>query len=157
MKIQWTIRKKRGNYRPTLHYVITLEDFEKELAVSSLTIKSNIPKIPNPHQPYCLPDTNERVLKWKPQDYHFISVPYFKNGELEECIRLPFRESGVYPEVEESLRRLHFEHEKIVRLTYAHEPLNERKELEMLRDTRGHIAANVFSPRLLYTATVRRS
>lgn len=149
MIIKWTITKERGNFRPSLHYAITLEDFEKALAVNALTIKSEIPKIPNPHLRHCLPGTNEREPGWKPYDFHFISVPYFKTGERGECIRLPFRENGGYPEVEASFKRLRCEYEKIVRQAYDHKPLNETNELDMSPETRRHIAANVFSSRLL--------
>ncbi|MCP4114582.1 MAG: hypothetical protein GY737_04130 [Desulfobacteraceae bacterium] len=143
MKINWTITKKRGNFRPSLNYKITLEAFEKELAVNAITLKSTIPAIPDPHQGFCLPGTNERTSHWKASDFHYLSVPYFKRGEASGFIRLPFRESREYPEIAASFQTLREEYEAVVRQAYGQEPLHLEDELEMSRGTKQEIAATI--------------
>ncbi len=143
MKINWTITKKRGNFRPTLNYKITLEAFEKKLAVNAVSIKSTIPAVPDPHQGFCLPGTNERSPQWKGSNCHYLSVPYFKKGEASGFIRLPFRESREYPEVTASFQTLRDAYETVVRQAYGHGPLNLTDELEMSQGTKQEIAATI--------------
>lgn len=143
MKINWTIAKKRGNFRPSLNYRITLEAFEKKLAVNAVSIKSTIPEIPNPHQGFCLPDTNERIPHWEASNCHYLSVPYFKKGEVNGFIRLPFRESREYPEVAASFQTLRESYETVVRQAYGQEPLHLENELDMSRRTKQEIAATI--------------
>lgn len=149
MRIKWTINKKRGNFRPCLNYTITLETFEKDLAVNALTIKSLIPRIPNPTQAFCLPGTDERDASWTAGDYHHISVPYFKNGEVREFIRLPFRESGRYPEVEASFKLLRQAYEDVVQAAYSRSPICQQGEMDISGDTKKVIAARVAGSKLL--------
>lgn len=152
MRIQWTIEKKRGNFRPTLTYTITLETFEKELAVNALSIKSRIPRIPNSHCHFCLPGEDERDASWTPERYHYISVPsvtYLKNGEIRKVIRLPFREHGEYPEIEESFESIRNSYEDIVKQAYSHSPISERGEMNISAETRKIIAARVVGAKLL--------
>ncbi len=141
MKIKWTITKKRGNFRPSLNYKLTLEPFEKKLAVNAVTIKSTIPEIANSHQSFCLPGTNERAPHWTPTDFHYLSVPYFKKGEASGFIRLPFRESREYPEVATSFQALRDEYEAVVRQAYGQDPIHLEEEIEMSRRTKQEIAA----------------
>ena len=143
MEINWTITKKRGNFRPSLNYKITLELFEKELAVNAISIKSTIPYIPNPHQAFCLPDANERNPHWRASNFHYLSVPYFKKGESSGFIRLPFRESREYPEVAVSFQRLRDAYEAVVRQAYGQRPLHLENQLGMSRGTKQEIAATI--------------
>ncbi|MEA1966774.1 MAG: hypothetical protein U9N77_00895 [Thermodesulfobacteriota bacterium] len=154
MLINWKIKKKRGNHRPSLNYKIVLEDFEKKLAVPSIIIQSILPKIPNSHESFCLPGTNERDSFWKPEKFHYISVPYFKTGELSEFIRLPFRESRKYPEVEESFKSLRYEFEKTVKQAYGQEPFEYDNELEISRKTKQTIAAKITALKFLKNANL---
>ena len=140
MKINWTITKKRGNFRPSLNYKLLLEPFEKKLAVNAVTIKSTIPEIKDSHQNFCLPGTNERAPHWHPTGFHYLSVPYFKKGEASGFIRLPFRESGAYPEVAASFQVLRDEYEAVVRQAYGQNPIHLEEELEMSRRTKQEIA-----------------
>lgn len=152
MRIQWNIHKKRGNFRPVLAWTITLETFEIDLAVDALTIKSLIPRVPNSHQAFCLPGVDERVHNWAPERYHYLSLPsvtYIKNREIRNNIRLPFRESGEYPEVEESFEMLKTSYEDILRQTYGHGPISERGEMDISSDTKKMIAAKVAGAKLL--------
>ena len=154
MKIKWKIKKKKGNFRPTLSYSIILEDYERELAVPSVNILSRIPEISDPGQNYCLPNCNERDPSWRPGGYHYISVPYFKTGMTSGFIRLPFRDSGKYPEVEQSFALLRKAYEAVVNDAYGRAPINLSEELDISVATKKNIAAKVISRKLqsLYRA-----
>ena len=149
MKITWNLDKKRGNYRPTLTYAMVLEDFEREMAVDSISIRSLLPKLDRPDEAFCLPGTHERLEGWQPRDYHHISTPYFKDGQSSGFLRLPFRESGEYPEIEASFALLKQQHEARVRQTYAWQPLARQGELDLSGETREAIAATLTARRLL--------
>jgi len=143
MQINWTITKKRGNFRPSLNYKITLEVFEKKLAVNAISIKSTIPDIPDSHQEFCLPDSNERNPQWIASNFHYLSVPYFKKGKASGFIRLPFRNSRGYPEVGASFQQLRYEYEAVVRQAYCQKPLHLENELGMSHETKQEIAATI--------------
>ncbi|WP_020588298.1 hypothetical protein [Desulfobacter curvatus] len=149
MKINWQIKKKRGNFRPRLTYTISLESFEKELAIHAVRIESDIPMIPGSHLSYCLPGEHERSPSWKPDRYHVFQVPYFKDGYSDGFIRLPFKDSGQYPEVASSFRKLREEYEKKVRSVYEQSPLEQTGSLDISDDTRSRIASKVTADRLL--------
>lgn len=152
MRIQWSIDKKRGNFRPTLTYTITLEPFEKELAVNALTVKSLIPRIPHARRPFCLPGEDERTGAWVPERYHYLcipSAPYLKDNEIKNVIRLPFREEGEYPEVEDSFEVLRHAYEKIVKQAYGHGPISRQGDMEMTPETKRTIAAKIARAKLL--------
>lgn len=153
MKITWSIEKKRGNFRAHLKYSITLEDYEKEIAVNTLNIVSSIPKIDDSHESFCLPSSNERSKDWQPKDFHMVSTPYFRDGHLTEYIRLPFREDGKYPEIEETFSKLRAEYEKIVQEAYGSVPISENKELDTSEDTKQIIAAHLVSRKMLAFCT----
>ena len=149
MKIQWKIEKKRGNYRPTLNYMISLEEHEKALAMHAVSIRSLIPRVVDSSQAWCMPGTNERAPGWQPTEFHRLSVPYFKNGTAEGFIRLPFKESGYYPEVEGSFAMLRDAYEKVVRQAYRWHPVHEKGELDITPETREQIAASVTAQKML--------
>jgi len=149
MEINWQIKKKRGNFRPRLTYTITLESFEKKLAIHAVQVESHIPMIPSSHLSYCLPGQHERILSWKPDRYHVFQVPYFKDGYIDGFIRLPFKDSGQYPEVVSSFKKLREEYEKKMRSVYAHPPLEQTGSLDISEDTRSRIASRVTANRLL--------
>lgn len=149
MKIKWDIKKKRGHFRPSLNYHIRLESFEKALAVPAVRIQSLIPEIPNSHLSFCMPLENERCPGWEPVSYHPLSVPYFKHGETHGFIRLPFRNSREYPEVEESFKILRREYECIVLQAYSQGPVCVRGELDISTHTRTNIAAAVTARKML--------
>ena len=149
MRIKWTITKKRGNFRPHLNYTITLETFEKDLAVNALTIKSLIPRIPNPSRAFCMPGEDERDPSWTANDYHYMSVPYFKTGEVREFIRLPFWESGHHPEVEGSFSLLRQAYEEVVKQAYNFGPISENGEMDISAATQKAVAARVAGAKLL--------
>lgn len=149
MQINWTIKKKRGNFRPYLKYTLILEDFEKKLAVNAVSIQSSIPVVPDSHSSTCMPGINERNPDWQPERFHYLSVPHFKRGEIEDFIRLPFRASNEYPEVEASFRQLRHAYEKVVRKAYGHEPMDTDGQLGITAETKSCIAARVTADRIL--------
>jgi hypothetical protein len=149
MQITWRIDKKRGNFRPSLNYHIRLESFEKELAVHAVSIQSRIPLIPNPHLRACMPGENERTAGWTPTRFHTFSVPYYKTGEISEFIRMPFRASGEYPEVEASFSALRAVYEAVVKAVLAQPPIARQGEMGISRSTRETIAAAVTARRML--------
>lgn len=149
MKINWQIEKKRGNYRPKLSYQIMLEEFERELAVDAVQIKSSIAKLQDATKEYCMPGSHERHPDWQPQDYHYLSVPYFKDGKSSGVFRLPFRENGEYPEVEASFQLLRKEYEEVVKKAYAHQPIKTHGELDLTRKTKEAIAASLTAKKML--------
>ena len=105
MNIEWTISKKRGNYRPVLTYTITLTEFEKSLAMPAVRITSTIPKPPEAGWAHCWPEQNERG-DWTPTEYYQLQTPSHKSKDIREIIKLPWRDSNEYPEVEETLTLL---------------------------------------------------
>ncbi|WP_051957960.1 hypothetical protein [Desulfobacter vibrioformis] len=153
MKVNWKIRKKRGNFRPRLTYTISLDAYEKKLAIHAVQVESHIPMIPGSHLSYCLPGEHERSMSWKPDRYHVLQVPYFKDGYIDGFIRLPFKESGQYPEVVSSFEKLREEYEKKVCMVYAHPPLEQTGSLDTTDDTRSRIASTVTANRLLSMIT----
>ncbi|PIE66522.1 MAG: hypothetical protein CSA26_00530 [Desulfobacterales bacterium] len=149
MRINWKIVKQRGNYRPSLRYKLTLEEYERELAAHSVKIQSFLPCLGNPHQSFCLPGTFERSAEWQPVDYQWITTPSFKEGWLENYIRLPFRESGKYPEVEQSFILLREQHEQVIKAAYGWEPIDCTGELDTSNDTKEVIAAALTAQKMI--------
>ncbi len=149
MKINWKIKKKRGNFRPILTYTMTLESFEKSLAIQAVSVQSQIPEIPRPHENFCMPGENERHPAWTPKRFHCLQVPYFKIGEASGFIRLPFSETGEYPEVEASFRDLRQAYEAQVSIAYGQAPFETVGDLDLTAETRAQVAARVTADRLL--------
>ncbi|PID75925.1 MAG: hypothetical protein CSA20_04180 [Deltaproteobacteria bacterium] len=155
MNIRWNIDKKRGNYRPTLKYVISLEEHERAIAMQSIQIESLIPRIPEPGKGWCMPGENERAEGWQPKEFHYLSVPWFKTGQHSDFLYLPFRDSGDYPEVEESFVLLRQRYEEVVRKTYRWEPIKQSGELETSPETKKAIAARLAAMQMLSFGSVK--
>lgn len=149
MHIVWQIEKQLGNHRPRLSYILELEEYERRLAVEAVNIHSLIPRIEAPHQTFCLPKCFERDANWQPLDYHWLTAPFFRDGRRNGFIRLPFRESGRYPEVEQSFALLREAHEEVVRRAYNWGPISEAGRLDISSDGRRAIAASLTAERLL--------
>lgn len=149
MKIEWSIKKKKGNFRPGLSYRITLEDFEQELAVSMVNIQSKIPEIIDSHDDFCFPDCHERCSDWQPAGFHWISTPYFKDGASSGFIRLPFRETANYPEVENSFEELRDKHESLIKNAFHAKSVEEFRELDFTDPTKQAIAGVLTAKRML--------
>ena len=149
MKIKWEIEKKRGNLRPLLHYTITLEAFETALAPPPVTITSHLPKVPAESQRHCLPGQNERKEDWKPEALHPLTTPFFKDGTRSETLRLPWRETPDYPEVEASFLALREKFEDELKRAYDSAPISIQKELGITAETRHHVVSGVAAERFL--------
>ena len=149
MKINWIIEKQRGNFRPMLKYSISLEEHEEAIAMHAINMESLIPRVPEGSRAWCSPNCDEREDGWQPESFHYISVPHFKNGSSSGCIRLPFRKSGEYPEVEESFTMLRTAYEKVVREVYSWEPIREEGELSITTETKEQIVATIAAQKML--------
>ncbi|WP_027186589.1 hypothetical protein [Desulfovibrio inopinatus] len=148
MNISWKIIKKRGNYRPTLHYTITLTEHERELAVSSVRVESTIPKPPDTGWMHCWPEQNERS-DWEPKEYYSLMTPSHKVGQYDERIKLPWRENNTYPEIESSFLKLRIAFEEALLLASESSPISEQGMLETSTSTKRNIAFAVAASRVL--------
>jgi hypothetical protein len=148
MKIEWTIKKKTGHLRPKLHYAITLEDFEIQLAVPMVRITSTIPKPPDAGQHYVWPGTKE-CGKENPQDVYDVSTPSHKTGHCREMLMLPMRPGNDYPEVEASFCRLRRAYEEALLAAYANSAFETRGSLGMSSETKRRFAPAVAAQRFL--------
>ncbi len=149
MIVDWKIKKKRGNFRPVLTYNIKLESFERSLAIHAVNIESKIPYIPRSHENFCLPGENERHPNWEPKRFHRLQVPYFKTGETNGFIRLPFKESNDFPEVESAFRELRTVYEEKVCIAYNQAPFESKGSLDISCKTKEKVAAKVTADKLL--------
>ncbi len=150
MIIEWNIKKKRGNYRPVLTYSITLEDFEKDLALPQVVLQSEIPEPPQSWSTSCLPGQNER--DGKECSTYRIYTPDHKTGSLEGKFVLPWRENAVYPEIENSFKVMRDHFEIILKEAYNSLPLEETGRVEMSPETRRIISSGIVSEKFLKAA-----
>jgi len=149
MNIKWTIEKKRGNFRPILDYEILLESFEKELAVATVSITSQIAQIPEQRSRFCLPDTNERVTGWLPARFHLLSTPGFRRGEIQKRIILPYADNSKFAEIEASFIRLRSEFENQMQAAKDSKAVLSRKELRLTEATGKKMAGDIAAHRML--------
>lgn len=148
MLIEWTIQKKAGHLRPKLHYGITLEAFEIELAVPMVRITSTIPKPPDAGQHYVWPGTKERG-KEMPEAVYDLCTPSHKTGHRRETLMLPMRRDNDYPEVENSFGQLRRVFEEALLAAYANSAFEIRGRMEMTPSTKQRIAPAVAARRFL--------
>ena len=78
MIIEWKITKKRGYFRPVLHYSVRLEDHEKALALPIVSIVSDIPQPEEDRQDYCYPGLFERAAGYTPAHFYTLEAPRTK-------------------------------------------------------------------------------
>lgn len=147
MIIEWTVTKRRGNHRPALDYVIRLEDFERELAVPQVVMESSIERPDEGWRSYCYPDQSER--KGILGETYRLMTPSHTAGEVRDSLRLSWRESGEYPEIEDSFTMLREQFEMVLRNAYDSRPLNCSGQLGLSDATRQHIADGVTAQRFL--------
>lgn len=155
MLIEWKIKKKRGNLRPELIYNVTLEEHEKALALPPLRIPSYIPKPKDSWQEFCYPGQMERSLSGGGKDgeeYYHLETPSHRGRSWSQSLRLPWRESNSYPEVEESFTRLRETFELELSKAYASQPMEEENSLESTVASKENIAPGVLAERFLQFA-----
>ena len=148
MKIEWKIKKRRGNLRPKLYYKIALEPFEIKLGVPMVRITSIIPKPPDAWESHSYPGEKER-RDWIPEIFYELYSPSHKTGCFEDMIRLPMRENCEYPEVEESFLLLRKEYEKKLKAAYHNAEFEIRGALGISAETKKQIAPGVIALKML--------
>ncbi|MFA9393635.1 MAG: hypothetical protein ACERJ1_02820 [Halodesulfovibrio sp.] len=148
MNIDWSISKKRGNFRPILTYTITLTDFEKSLGIPPVRTTSTIPKPPEVGWTHCWPDQHERT-DWKPSEYYQLAAPSHKEKDTLVTLKLPWRESNKYPEVEESLTILRDAFEKALITSMNSTAVNTQGNLKTSASAKGIIAPTFAAERIL--------
>lgn len=147
MIIEWEVKKKRGHARPELFFVIRLETFEREMGVPQVVVESTIPRPPKEYSSFCLPGFAERA--GEACENYRLYTPAHDKGVVEGRCRLPWRESGEYPEIEESFRLLRSQFEAVLTKAYNSEPIDIAGRLEMSSEARNHIVSGVAAQRFL--------
>lgn len=148
MNIEWTITKKRGNFRPVLSYTITLTEYEKSLGVPAVRIESRIPKPPDAGLTYCWPSQNERA-DWSPAEYYLLMTPPHTDGTISKSLKLPWREGNAYLEVEQSFQKLRTAFERALTESSDSLPMQESGSLSISPGTRADIAPAFAAERIL--------
>lgn len=148
MNIDWNISKKRGNFRPILTYSITLTEFEKSLAMPPVRITSTIPKPPEAGWTHCWPNQHERA-DWTPSECYLLTAPSHKEKETLVTLKLPWRESNEYPEVQESLTALRDAFEKALIASMNSTAVNTHGNLKTSASVKGIIAPTFAAERIL--------
>jgi len=139
MKIKWVIKKKRGNWRPVVTYTCEKSDLEMELGISSVNIKTTIPKV---WRAYYVDDEEialsregheERDETWDPRRYIQLSTPEPTEKSNTVSFFLPWKPgpNPEYPEVEESFRRLQEEYEKKLKEACNSLPFEKKGEINI--------------------------
>ena len=149
MKIKWSIEKQQGNFRPVLEYKITLEEFEKDLAMHTVRVTSRIPKIPESIQRFCLPDTMEREADWKPKAFHVIYTPSFSRGELKNKLILPYQNDTEFAMVEDSFKLLRQAFETELQAARDSMSVFQRHEMCLTDETRQKMATDIAASKML--------
>ena len=171
MRIEWKITKKRGNLRPELTYCVTLEEYEKALALPPLRVLSSIPKPQDSWQEYCYPGQLERECERedrqdrlcggessKPKDgkkaaeYYELEIPSHKGRSWPQSLRLPWRADNSYPEVEASFIELRRAFEEELAKAGASQPMKEENSLQSTEAAKTAIAPAVLAERFLQLA-----
>ncbi|XPV75067.1 MAG: hypothetical protein ACNI27_10530 [Desulfovibrio sp.] len=159
MKIQWELKKKRGNFRPEITYTLALEGYEKELGVNPVTVATAIPKPAENWQGHCYPDCLERKRGGSTEQgiktlepFYSITTPSHKVGTVSGSLRLPWREDNSYPEVEAGFKVLRDSFEAVVKSVYDSAPLEKVEELGMSTDLKKHLSSGIAAKKMLLAA-----
>ncbi len=149
MKIEWTITKKRGNFRPVLVYSFVIEDFEKELALPPILVQSSIPEPAQPWQGHCYPHELERADEPEYKGFYRLELVSHKGKAWKQELRLPWREDNSYPEVEESFELLRKAFEKELHDANTSKPINESSYMQLSSLTTQNVAPSVLAEKFL--------
>ena len=145
MHIEWNITKRRGNIRPVLHYTVTLEEHERELALPFIRVVSTIPEPPDSWQEFCYPGQHERAENPASGKTYDLEIPSHKGRLWKQSLRLPWREENDYPEVEQSFKKLRDAFEAELKAAYGSLPMDESNSLETSFDARRFIAPGILA------------
>ncbi|MCW7754353.1 hypothetical protein OOT00_10180 [Desulfobotulus sp. H1] len=148
MEICWKIEKKRGNYRPVLSWVITLEPAEKELAMAPVAVDTGIPMPHDYWESHCYPDKNERRGLPARGAWEVIT-PSHKAARSEGRMVLPWRKDNLYPEVEEGFSRVRAVMEKALTRAAVSLPMNDEGKMELRNMAKKRLAAGLTADRML--------
>ncbi len=149
MKIEWNIKKKRGNMRPILSYSFNIESFEKELALPPILVQSTIPEPLDAWQGHCYPNEFERSETPKFKGYYRLELVSHKGKAWKQEMRLPWREDNHYPEVEESFKLLRAAFEKELSCANTSKPMDENACMHISDATTQNIAPSVLAEKFL--------
>ncbi|MTJ92768.1 MAG: hypothetical protein F8N36_07890 [Desulfovibrio sp.] len=153
MIIEWKITKKRGYFRPALHYSVRLEDHEKALALPIVSIVSDIPQPEEDRQDYCYPGLFERAAGYTPTRFYTLEAPSHKGHSWTRCLILPWRAANEYPEVEQSFQRLRDVLEAEIEKADNSQPMNENGSVQTSAAAKVMLAPNLLAERLLRLAS----
>ncbi|MFI3271009.1 MAG: hypothetical protein R3Y11_02745 [Pseudomonadota bacterium] len=157
MEITWNITKKRGNFRPTLTYTVSLAEHERALALPFIRIQSTIPEPSDAWQEFCYPNQHERTHGHTNDKYYNLEIPSHKKHTWQNSLRLPWREDNHYPEIRESLEALRSKFEELLHAANASLPMDENDSLAISESTRDAIAPAVLGARFLQLARSARA
>ncbi len=149
MKIEWKIIKERGNLRPTLSYSLSIEKFEKALALPPVIIQSTIPEPIESWRGYCYPNVDERLDTPLYKGVYRLELVSHKGGNWTQKLCLPWREDNFYPEVEESFKLLRAAFEEELQKANASLPMNESAYLQISDGASQEIAPSVLAEKFL--------
>ena len=152
MHIEWKIIKKRGYYRPVLHYCVRLEEHEKSLALPIVSIESTIPQPDEDRQDYCYPGLFERAAGYKPTQFYTLEAPSHKGHSWTRSLTLPWRETNEYPEVEESFQRLRAALEAEIERADNSQPMSVSGSVQSSAAAKIMLAPNLLAERFLRLA-----
>ena len=149
MRIEWNIKKKRGNLRPILTYSVILEEHEKALALPPLRVSSTIPEPQDSWQEYCYPGQMERASEPPAFSCYELESPSHRGKSWTQTLRLPWRANNSYPEVEESFRQFRDKLEAALSSAYASNPMDITNTLESSKESRVLLAPGAIAEHFL--------
>lgn len=152
MIIEWKITKKRGYFRPVLHYSVRLEDHEKALALPIVSIVSDIPQPEEDRQDYCYPGLFERAAGYTPAHFYTLEAPSHKGHSWTRTLTLPWRKNNSYPEVEQSFQRLRNALEAEIEQADNSQPMSVTGSVQTSAAAKVMLAPNLLAERLLRLA-----
>lgn len=151
MDISWKIQKKRGNYRPVLNWVITLEPAEMGLGMAPQAVDTGIPMPPAYWEAHCYPGQNERAGAGRQGSWEVIT-PSHRSGKAEGRMILPWREDNLYPEVSAGFERVRSAMEKALSLAVKSLPMDEEGKMTLAEMARKRLAPGLVADRMLASA-----
>ncbi len=149
MKIEWNIHKKKGNFRPVLHYSFIVEAFERDLALPPIRIKSTIQEPLEVYDEHCYPNTHERAQEPQYKGFYDLEIVSHKGRLWPQEIRLPWREDNNYPEVEESFKMLRQAFEDELASANSSEEMQVSSSLDITEHATLEIAPAILAEKFL--------
>ncbi len=146
MRIEWEIKKKRGNWRPVLKYKCVFEDWENELEVQTGKTEITVPSAYDERKKACYPGEYERDEREQ-----YVERKRLWLSSKENVVVLPWRpgKSPEYADVEEAMRKLMEEWERRVMEALESGSLNIQCTVEHSTEFKKKIAPLVAVRRML--------